>query len=151
VAGTEVEAVKPITAREMYEVLRDETKQQVLEPEVVAEMISDRILSAPTVGAVLTGSVMAKGKDYLGVPTEVSEVRWMHSSIEGGTGVYAVVEGVRLDTGEPMQYAAGGRTCLAQLYRLGELDAYPLQLVLREATRPSARGYFAQWYEAVPS
>jgi len=76
----------------------------------------------------------------LGETLTVLAVRWLKGDFESGPGFYAVIEAANQD-GEKVQVSCGAGTVMAQLWKLGELDAFPIQVAIVESGRTTAAGY----------
>lgn len=117
------------------------------DPQAAQEAIVERILSATSVDDVLGGSELTDSETLFNTAIVVHGVKWNRSDFEESAGAYAVVEANRCDTGEKCDFSTGASNVMAQLFKLGELDAFPITVILREADRPSKAGYKPQWLE----
>lgn len=115
----------------------------------VADMISERILSAETIADVFKSQTMQKSDDWIGAVIEVTDVRWNESTIEESAGIYAVVTATDTKTGEQIMFTTGARQVIAQLYKCDKQGWLPVTVRLCEAQKPSKAGYRAQWLELV--
>jgi hypothetical protein len=115
------------------------------DPDEIARQIIVRILKADDVEQVLEPAGALGARDLLGVPLEISAVRWQRSSLDGGPALFALIEAQRLDEGEPVVVTCGGRNVLAQLLRLAQLSAFPQVVRIVEAERETSRGYRPLW------
>jgi hypothetical protein len=115
---------------------------QVLDdPEAVSRAIVHDILSAPTIDEVFRRRELTHARDVLGEPITVLDVRWMKGDYDTeGPGFYAVMDAASAD-GEKVQVSCGARNVMAQLWRLRELDAFPIQVAIVESGRTTAAGY----------
>lgn len=111
-----------------------------IDPEQAALDIVRRILSGASVDDVLGESEALHAKDVLGVTLAVTGVRWNQSDMADGPGFYALMECVD-DKGEPFVVTCGALSCMAQLYRLDQLEAFPIRLCIEEVGKPTAAGY----------
>jgi len=66
------------------------------------------------------------------------------SDMAGGLGIYLVVKGVRLDTGEPFTWTTGGITNVASLARIHFTGKLPAIVELVIADTPTAKGFRPQ-------
>lgn len=130
--------------------LQGVSETAVEDPEMVAREVVKRILTATSIDDVLKPQTLIHAEDMLWVPIEVTDVRFNQSDKEGNlTGAYAVIDAKRMDTGQQVQISCGGQNVMAQLYQLKRLEALPLPVRLRQADKPTARGYYPLWLEAV--
>lgn len=124
-----------------------------LSPDEAHESIVRRVMAAETVDEVLARQQVTHSRDMLDVPFMLESVHFNESTIEGeGPGFYGILNGTRTDTGEKVTVSCGGRTVLAQLFKLAELDdglkAGPVGIRLKQADKPSKRGYYPLWLRA---
>lgn len=107
----------------------------------VADIIS-QIMSADSVDEVL-GDISATGlRDLVGVPLTVHGGKFNRSDYEAGAPFYVLLDVTRLDTGMRLNVTCGAQSVLAQIVRLIELDAFPLNLKCINARKsPSPSGY----------
>jgi hypothetical protein len=84
--------------------------------------------------------------ELLDVPIEIHGFTWRPSDFdEGGSSVFVVVNGKRLDTGAPVVLTTGGRNVLMQLSNLARRGRFPLVRALRENEKPTRNGYKPLW------
>jgi hypothetical protein len=128
-----------------------ETDAQELDPEHVSIAIIGRILNATSVDDVLGGAGATHARDFLGVPFVLTGVRFNQSDFgEGGPSFYALLEGANGD-GEPVTVTCGARNVIAQAWKLRDMGALPVKLVLQESDRPTRAGYKVMWLEKAPA
>jgi hypothetical protein len=115
---------------------------QVLDdPEAVSRAIVHDILTAPSIDKVFQQRELTHARDVLDERLTILGVRWMQGDYDTtGPGFYAVVEATNED-GEKLQISCGARNVMAQLYRLAELDAFPITAAIVESGRATAAGY----------
>lgn len=113
---------------------------RIEDPEVVAQEIAQRILGATDVETILGMFESTPMQDLLGVPLDVAGVRFNASTFTEGPPVYAVIEATRLDTGEGVTSTCGGRSVMAALYRMWQLDAFPQKLQVVESKNATKAG-----------
>lgn len=119
-------------------------------PEQVAIDIIARILNATDAAGVLEGGGATHARDYLDEPFTLTGVRFNKSSFDGaGPQFYAVLEGASAD-GERLTITCGARNVIAQAWKLSDLGALPIPVVLRQNPRPTAAGYHVLWMESAP-
>jgi hypothetical protein len=98
----------------------------------IAEAIAAAYLDATNVEDVLgggTGTVAAE--DVLGVELTLRGVRWIRSDFDG-PGYAAIMECVKTMTGEPVVVSCGARQVMVQLWKLIQLGALPVVVVIHE-------------------
>lgn len=140
-----------LTDEAALERFKDEVLNATVEdPEDIADRITARILAAGSVDEVLRQQTLDKARDWVDVPLEVRGIKFNSSDMEGGIGAYAVMDAVSVKEGTALQVACGARNVLAQLYKLQQLDAFPVRVVLREAKNQTEGGGRPMWLEAVP-
>jgi hypothetical protein len=139
----------PVDLTEWRELMPDIDAVIVEDPDAIALEIAKRILSATTADDVLAPQQTTPAEDVLGVPVEVRGVRWNPSAYNGGPGAYAVIDAVRVDTGEVLAISCGSRNVIVQLYRLVKLGALPRQVVIVRVSKPTSSGYYPMWLQRV--
>lgn len=113
---------------------------RIEDPEVVSREIAEKILGAGSVEEILGMFESTPMQDLLGVPLEVTGVKFNASSFTEGPPVYAVISATRLDTSEGVTATCGGRSIMAGLYRMWQLDAFPQRLQVVESKNPTKDG-----------
>lgn len=111
----------------------------IADPAEVAAEIVDRLLAEK--GAdVLTAGKALHARDVLNVPIMLQRVRWARSRYdEGGPGVFALLEGVRGDTGEQIVVTCGGVFVMVAALVLVRDEALPLPVQITETEAASGR------------
>lgn len=84
---------------------------------------------------------------FANVPLVLTGIRRMPSDYPGGLPWFLIVDGAIEETGETIAITTGAVSVVAQLVKAWALDAFPLRVVPRVATRPSRNGYFPQHLE----
>lgn len=121
------------------------------DPEAVTMEIVGRILAADTVEGVLKRADATHARDYLDKPFMLGEVRFNKGDFEdSGTNFYAVLSGADPD-GEKVVVTCGAKSVIAQAWKLADMGALPLGVVIKEAKRQTAAGYKPMWLEAGPA
>ena len=124
------------TPGEVERFIAGATAQVLDDPEAVARAIAHDILTAPTIDEVFARRELTHARDVLGEPLVVLGVRWMQGDYNStGPGFYAVIEAAS-DDGEKVQVSCGARNVMAQLWRLHELDAFPIHVAIVESAAP---------------
>lgn len=106
-----------------------------------------RILSAVGADAVLDMGEPTKAEELEQVPLNVTGVRWMRSTFDEGPGVYAVVDATRTDNDEQVKVTCGGVNVMTQLLKLQTMGAFPQNVKIVKATRPTKSGYYPYWLQ----
>lgn len=119
------------------------------DPEQVAWEIVQRILSAQSPDEVLSRQQVMSAKELLGFPLIIERVRWQRSAYEQRESMYALVNAHRTDLDVDVVVTCGGRNVMAQLWRLGELNAFPIKAKFGTTAQPTANGYYPLWLEPV--
>lgn len=122
-----------------------------IDPEQAQLDIIRRILAAVDAEAVLQQQQAIHARDVVGLPLTILGFDYNESTFEeGGLSFYMLINCVN-DEGEPYKITCGAVNVMAQLYRLGQLEAFPIKATIVEAGKPSKRGYKPMWLEAVPA
>lgn len=150
VADAEIVDPDEVQATDVQKYLDTMDRLPVEDPDEIAKEIVARRLQATNIADVLAPMEVISGKDIPRVPLHVFGVHFNRSTFEGLVNVYAVMDAVNKDTGQHVTVASGAADVLAQLYKLVEFDAFPMDLQFVPANRPSANGYFPIHLEAVP-
>ena len=109
-----------------------------------------RILNAGTAAEVLGGAGAIHARDYLDQPFTLTGVRFNKSSFDGaGPTFYAILEGAD-HNGEKVAVTCGAKNVIAQAWKLHDLAALPVAVMLKQSPRPTSSGYHVLWLEAVP-
>jgi|SRR5271156_5615984 len=116
------------------------------DPAAVSAAIVANILQAPTAEAVLQQASTTQAEDVIGQRLLVRGVRWQHSDIADGPGFYALIDAVD-DQGEVHVITCGSRNVMAQLFRLGELNALPCHVAIMQQEKATAAGFFPMFLE----
>lgn len=119
-------------------------------PDQVAIDVIAKILSADTVEGVFAGGGTTHARDYLDTPFALTGLHFNESTFDGqGPNFYALLEGANAD-GEKVAITCGAKNVIAQAWKLADLGALPLQVVIRQSARPTASGFFIMWLEPAP-
>lgn len=125
------------------------TQSAPVDPEMAALDIVRRILAAEDASAVLQQTASIHAKDVLGDVLTILDYQYNESDIaDSGTDFYMLVDCVDAN-GEAFKVTCGAINVMAQLYRLKELGALPLQARFVETEKTTRRGYKPMWLEAV--
>lgn len=150
VVKAEAGSAAPIEVSEqrLLEFLSAATGVQEVDPAQATLDIVKQILSAESAEAVLTRSEARHALDFVDHPIMVRGGRWQESDYKDGpVSFYALVDCVD-DRGESFVLTTGSVSCMAQLWRLGQLGALPMMLTFRKAEHATAAGFFPMWLEA---
>lgn len=122
-----------------------------LDADEVTVAIIGRILQASTVDDVLGGQEATHARDMIGQPFTLTGVRFNRSDYDGaGPSFYALLSGADAD-GVPVTVTCGARNVLAQAWKLADMRALPVAVVLRESDRPTKAGYRVMWLDKAPA
>ncbi len=114
---------------------------QTDDPAFVSRAIVERILATKDVAEVFASFETTAAQDVLGVGLEVRGIRWQRSSFNEGPPIYAVLDAIRLDTGETTMITCSGRSVMAALFQLARLGSLPIKLKIMQAPNPTADGF----------
>lgn len=122
-----------------------------INPDQVAIDVIARILNAKSVDDVLSGSGVTHARDYLDRPFMLSDVTFQRSDFDTfGPAFYAVLRGAD-PNGEVVSITCGARNVIAQAWKLADMEALPLSVVIKQAERTTAAGYKIMWLERAPA
>lgn len=116
------------------------------DPEAVSRAILERIFASDTFEEAFAPQQLEGWREYLDVPVLVQEFHLNPSGFEQGSSVYAVVDIVRVDTGEQLTVSCGGRNVLAQLVQMLRHGWFDRAVKLTSKT--TSEGYQALWLVA---
>lgn len=125
--------------------LLGEVEVRLADPDTIATAIMARILEADDVSAVFEQAGTTPAADLKDVPLELRDYVLMRSEYEQGAPVYALIDAMRLDTGDVIKVTCGSRNVLAQLVTMGRLGALPRRAAITEAGKPTAQGFRPMW------
>lgn len=107
-----------------------ELEDALLTGELSAEVLSDpveqqrqiiaQLLSAETDEELENFGNAIGWRELMEVPIEIRNFRWLPSQYDEGPAVFMVVQGTRLDTGEPVVLTTGGANIMAQLANMAK-------------------------------
>lgn len=100
--------------------------------EQAQRQIVERILAAENPEDVFQESTSTATRELIGVPLSVNDVKIMRSNIEGARGTYALLDVVRMDTGEVVLVNTGSPTIMATAIRRKQLGSLPMECVVQE-------------------
>lgn len=128
-----------------------ETEEPADANEIATEIVK-RILQANSVDDVLKKQQLIGCQSLVNVPLQIRGFRIASSTFEDSSeGFYFVVDAVQKADGSILTIACGSRNCMAQLYRLRQLNAIPCDLQFGKSNRATAKGYFPMWLEPIPA
>lgn len=108
-------------------------EQSAQDPEQVAKEILEQILSATTEDELDAISRATGWRELPGVPVEIHGFKPLPSRFDGeGPKWFAVVQGIRMDSGLPVVLTTGSLNVLGQLVRLAGMKAFPCVRYLEE-------------------
>jgi hypothetical protein len=148
--GTDVEVVPtgpavpaiPDKFVQLRAMMQDAEDRAAMSPEEIQASIVERILGAATIDDVFAIQEARHARDLLDVPIEVVDFKFQESTFDEGAKYYVVLDAFDVSTGEKMAVTCGGATVVAQLYRLGQLGAFPIKVKFAQTKRPTKSGKF---------
>lgn len=105
------------------------------------ESIVTQLLSADGVDALNAPWEANKADQLAGKRIKVEQITRRPSDYKEGLGIYLVIKGTDLATGEAVTVTLGSVSVVAQLARIHHLGALPAIVELTVADRPTAKGY----------
>lgn len=120
-------------------------------PEQTTIDIIARILNATSAADVLARDEVTHARDYIDVPFALTAVRFNKSDYDAaGPAFYALLEGADVD-GAKVTITCGAKNVIAQAWKLADIDALPVKVVLRQSPKPTEAGFYVMWLEAAPA
>jgi hypothetical protein len=129
----------------MVALINDAKSRAVEDPEAVAKAITNRILEAESVEDVLSPQECRHARELLDVPLRFFDLHFNQSDFEEGAGFYAIANCEDVESGDRFAVACGGRNVMAQLLRLHQIGAFPIDLKFEQARRPTRQGFWPLW------
>jgi hypothetical protein len=119
-------------------------------PEQVAIDVIAKILSADTIEGVFGGAGTIHARDYLDTPFKLLGLHFNESTYDSaGPNFYALLEGVSVD-GETLAITCGAKNVIAQAWKLGDMNALPMNVVIKQSAKATASGFYIMWLEQAP-
>lgn len=107
-----------------------------------------RILRATTPADVLGREDVLHARDFLDVPFTLLGVKFNRSEYDGsGPTFYALLDGANGD-GEPLKITCGAKNVIAQAWKLLDLEALPIKVILKQSAKATSAGFHVMWLEA---
>lgn len=116
-----------------------------------AENIVLQILRATTWDELDNPWKTDKADEMIGIEVAIDSVTRHASSYADGLGIFLVIHGHEVKSGDEVYYTSGSVSVVAQLVRAYALGAFPLYTVLRKADRPTEKGYYPHHLEILAS
>lgn len=138
--GTDLEVVQDWTP-----FLLGDATPEFEDPEQASRDIVMQILAAADVDAVLEGAGTVPCQELVGQPIQIERAKAMKSAHEGGATMFLLMDVVLLETGEQIKVTCGARNVMAQLYRVSQLNGFPLACRIMRAERATAQGFYPLW------
>lgn len=145
--GTEIvhvaEVVNELVKREgdvLGTYLQREAENTDTDPTAVYEAIIAEIMSAETIEDLLNLPEPSKLQDHTDQVLQIFGYRALDSDFEQGAGVYFVIGGMNMTTGDKVVITCGEQAVMAQLLRAKALDAFPILTVPTQASKPNRFG-----------
>lgn len=127
-----------------------ETDAETMGADAVTLEVITRILRAETIDDVLDGGGAIHARDVLNVPFTLASVRFNRSTFEGGGPRFYALLNVNDRQGDSHVITCGASKVIAQAWRLRDLDAFPIDLVIKQSERETAAGFKIMWLERPP-
>ncbi len=160
------------TGAQSGQVVNDEAGLVVLSPNGVAiwesmlgsipeadgggiESILEAVASAVDVNGLDRAWQSSNGRALVNIPIQINSAAQMPSDFESGFGIYVILRGARLDTGEAMTFISGAGSIVIQIAQACALEArnpgkvFPFRAVLREAKKAQPGKNPAQHLEII--
>lgn len=107
-----------------------------------------KILQATDAASVLGREDVTHARDFIDRPFTLTGVRFNKSDYDGaGPAFYALLEGADAD-GVKVLITCGAKNVIAQAWKLADLGALPIVVVLKQSAKPTAAGFHVMWLEA---
>lgn len=136
-AAAEVPAVRKSLMERILEIQDDVAST----PEQVTERMIRRILEAETAEEVFAPVATVDSEAMIGVPFTFVDADFNASTIEGGSGVYAVIT-FRDEDGVVNSFSCGSRMVCAQVLRAKTDGWKGMRLMLQRASQKTASGFY---------
>lgn len=127
------------------------------DPDEISREIMLRLLSAETDAELESFGSAVGWRDLMGVPIEIKGFTWRPSKYDGedsegatGPAVFFVVQGTRLDTGEPVVLTTGSGNVLAQLVNMAKRRTLVGAVRMIEEGSKTTRGFNPLWLVTPP-
>lgn len=105
------------------------------------ESIVTQLLSADGLDALNAPWESGKAEQLAGKRLKIESMARRASDYGEGLGIYLVIKGTNLETGERFTLTIGSVSVVAQLARIHHLGALPAVVELQVADRPTSKGY----------
>jgi len=92
------------------------------------EEIIRQVLNADSPDAVLTPTEVLQGRDLIGIPLVVLGFSLNQSEYDVGSPFYATIDAVKSPNEPPFKVNCGHKKVIAQLVKLEEFQAFPVQV-----------------------
>lgn len=92
------------------------------------EEIIRQVLNADSPDAVLTPTEVLQGRDLIGIPLVVLGFSLNQSEYDVGSPFYATIDAVKSPDEPPFKVNCGHKKVIAQLVKLEEFSAFPIQV-----------------------
>ena len=109
------------------------------DPEQVAAEIEARTLNARNLGELMAANQDPQNIDtVLGRTIEVTHVAWRNGDFDS---IYAVIDGLDIESNTPVKLSTGSANALQGLLKLCEFGALPFLVEFNKATKPTRGGF----------
>lgn len=128
---------------EMVERWTRAAKDQIVDDaEAVNRALLQRLATASTADEILADAKTIAGREFDGIPFTLMDVRWSESTFDEGSEVYAHLDAKVIANGDTVVVSCGAFDVMAKAYHLKIKDLLPVDVVIRKADRPTARGFY---------
>jgi len=118
--------------------------------DVLGSLLAD-VLASPDAAAVLVPREPAYLDNVIGVRLGIVGVELQWSDDRDHPGPYALLDMVEPQTGRRLLVVCNHRTASAQVIQLLALDAFPIEVIAQQGTRPLPDGQLPVWLTAAPA
>lgn len=111
--------------------------------------IIEKVLAFESADDILAGNVggVLSSDSLIGVPLELFDVHWNQSDFNDGMfDYYAVVDAVKLETGEKIVFSISATTAMAQLFKLEDGGHFPQRVMIVRSDKQTRNGYYPKWF-----
>lgn len=120
-------------------------------PDQVAIDVIAKILSADTIEGVFGGGGTIHARDYLDTPFKLLGLHFNESTFDGeGPNFYALLDAVNAD-GEKVAITCGAKNVIAQAWKLADMNALPMDIIIKQSAKATASGFHIMWLEQAPA
>lgn len=134
-----------LDAAEVMDMIRNGERIRLAEVEedgdAIARRMLDQSMNATTAESLFDEGGTESGKEYVNRPFRLDTVKFRNSDLEGGIGIYVIMEGVTA-SGEIVAVSSSSTNVVVKCIKGLELGAFPRWVKLTEDT--TKKGYKVQ-------